>query len=59
MESKKSSEETAHIKSSTGICDDARNKVEEVIVSLSSISEEKCGIYRGNNRFHDGTESDD
>lgn len=38
----KSSEETAHIKSSTGICDDARNKVEEVIVSLSSISEENA-----------------
>ena len=27
---------------STGICDDARNKVEEVIVSLSSISEENA-----------------
>ena len=38
----KSSEETAHIKSSTGICDDARNQVEEVIVSLSSISEENA-----------------
>ena len=38
----KSNEETAHIKSSTGICDDARNQVEEVIVSLSSISEENA-----------------
>lgn len=38
----KSSEETSHIKSSTCICDDARNQVEEVILSLSSISEENA-----------------
>lgn len=38
----KSSEETENIKKRTAVCDTARNKVEEIIVSLSAISEENA-----------------
>ncbi len=38
----KSSIETANIKSRTAVCDTARNKVEEIIVNLSAISEENA-----------------
>ena len=38
----KSSIETANIKNQTAVCDAARNKVEEIIVSLSAISEENA-----------------
>lgn len=37
-----SSNETTEIKQETGVCDGARKKVEEVIMSLSSISEENA-----------------
>lgn len=37
-----SRQETTQIRQETGICDDARRKVEEVIVSLSAISEENA-----------------
>lgn len=38
----KSSIETANIKNRTAVCDTARNKVEEIIVNLSAISEENA-----------------
>lgn len=38
----KSSEETENIKKRTAVCDTARNKVEEIIVNLSAISEENA-----------------
>lgn len=38
----KSSKETAAIKERTAVCDSARNKVEEIIINLSAISEENA-----------------